>query len=138
MRLSERQIIEGAQWLALSTHSDARGTLTVFDTDELPFEMRRYFFIDSGPGVARGEHANSSHQLIASIRGGVTCELDNGTGKASVHIEPGTDALWVTPGVWLRLHSFAPDTLLGVATDKRYADTRYWMTPQPQLVRSST
>lgn len=138
MRLSERQIIEGAQWLALSTHSDARGTLTVFDPDELPFEMRRYFFIDSGPGAARGEHSSSSHELIASIRGGVTCDLDNGTGKASVRIERGTAALWVKPGVWLRLHSFAPDTLLGVAADKRYADTEHWMTPLPQLVRSST
>jgi hypothetical protein len=128
------EIISGAQWLVLSRHVDDRGTLTVFDPDGLPFDMQRYFLIEAEPGSTRAGHSSTAHELIAVIRGRVTCDLDNGAVQTTVHLEAGGQGLWLRPGVWLLLHAFAPYTILGVAASQRYAEVVRWATPNAALV----
>lgn len=131
-------IIEGAHWVDLSRHGDARGLLTVFDPDDLPFPLARYFIIEAGPGQVRAQHASSAHELFAIIRGSVTCDLDNGSERQTVVLAPGERGIWVEPGVWVRLHAFAEDTIMGVAASLRYRDTSQWPVPNRAPFRSST
>ena len=119
-------IIEGAQWVRLSRHEDDRGLLTVLDDGSLPFSPVRFFTISAGPGAVRGEHASSSHELIACLSGTVVVDLNNGATTATVTLDDGSWGLWVKPGVWLRLHSFGPGTILGVAANLRYVETQHW------------
>ena len=111
------EIIWGAQWFALSRHADDRGTLTVFDPDELPFEMRRYFLIETVPGAARAGHSSTAHELIAAFRGRATCDVDNGKAQATVYLEAGRRGLWLRPGVGSDCMR-SPDTVLGVAASQ--------------------
>lgn len=132
------RIIEGARWVDLSRHRDVRGLLTVFDPDDLPFPLARYFIIEAGPAQIRAEHASSAHELFATIRGRVACDLDNGEERQSVVLAAGERGVWVEPGVWVRLHSFAEGTILGVAASLRYAETSQWPIPNRAAFRSGS
>ena len=138
-RPAPRRIIGGAYWIAVPRIVDSRGALTVFEGGQLPFDLRRMFFIEAGPGAVRGEHASGTEELLVAITGGVTCELDTGADRITLRLVPGSgEGLWLRPGVWLRLRDFAPGTVLAVGASLSYADTRHFDTPQPSLIEEPT
>lgn len=118
--------------LDLPDHNDERGDLVVLEQGTLPFVPKRIFFITvSNAGSVRAQHAGSSEELIVPLSGAVTVDLDNGEQQTSMRLADKNKAMWVRPGVWLRLREFEPGTILLVAASLCYSETRHFDRPQP-------
>jgi dTDP-4-dehydrorhamnose 3,5-epimerase-like enzyme len=125
------QIIRGVHLLELQEHGDSRGGLVVLEDNALPFVPGRIFFMTvPDAGIVRGEHAGTSEQLIIAASGSVSIDLDNGEEQATIRLAENNKALWVRPGIWLRLREFKPGTVLLVAASRLYADTLHFEQPQ--------
>jgi hypothetical protein len=130
------RLIDGVELYPLHAHRNPSGELTALEEHcNLGFPLRRVFYIraDSADAV-RSEHASSADEAIIALSGGVTIEVNNGRQNETVRLECGDRALWIQPGVWVRLRGFTPGTLLLVASSQLYADTRHFDTPQTHLI----
>jgi len=123
----------GVDILQLGLNSDHRGDLLAFElADGLPFNAKRVFTILANEGkYARGGHANSCDELIVCLSGSVTIELDNGRQKTSVDLLTPNQAVWVRPGIFIRLDRFSPHTVLLVFASHAYEETRHFDCPMP-------
>jgi hypothetical protein len=130
------EIIPGAGWVPLSVAHDERGRLVAFEPGHnLPFPMRRWFVISTDdPDAVRGEHSSAAEELLVVVAGSVTCDLDNGSAQATVIMDPQTDALWLRPGVWIRLRAFTVGTVITVAASRPYRETTQSLNPRPDLI----
>ncbi|MEN9727229.1 MAG: hypothetical protein RL434_1595 [Pseudomonadota bacterium] len=128
--------MKGVTGHLLPTHADARGMLHAFEEGgALRFQPARVFFISRcPPDAVRACHAVSAHQALVVLGGQVTLDLDNGEEQMSLVLGGPEQLLTLEPGVWLRARDFSPDAVLMVASSQRYADVRYFDTPQPGLM----
>lgn len=131
--------MRGVEHHSVAGHADGRGVLHSFEEGgPLPFAIARVFTIQGcGADTERACHAVTAHQALVAVAGGVTADLDNGSVRSQVRLERPDDVLVIRPGVWVRLHGFAAGTVLLVASSQRFADVRYFATPQPGLVEPS-
>jgi WxcM-like protein len=129
-------VITGATWIAYEHHPDSRGCLSVLHSSNgLPFAARRAFVLRGCPkDASRAEHANREDQLIATLSGQVTADLDNGRERATVSLRAVERALWVRAGVWLRLRDFSRDAVLLVLSERTYDNLASSPTPLPELL----
>lgn len=118
-------------------HSDARGVLVAPQSPALPFEVSNYFYIANvPPAEARACHSSCSDEALIVVHGSVMVDLDNGVEQASVLLKPAQDVLCVHAGVYLRLHRFAPDTIMVVLASRPYSRGSRHDHPQPDLIGS--
>ncbi|HWR00284.1 MAG TPA: FdtA/QdtA family cupin domain-containing protein [Chlorobaculum sp.] len=127
------QVIQGVELLINEAHRDTRGTLVALEEQSsIPFEPRRIFYITGTDfSSVRAGHAGTSEQLIIALNGSVTVELDNGQEQSSLRLADNLEALWIRPGIWLRLREFSEGTVLLVISSLTYAETQHFMQPQP-------
>lgn len=111
----------------LPAHVDDRGSLSVVETPDIPFAIRRvYYLYDLAPGAGRGAHATfGSEQVLIPVCGGFTITLDDGTRKETLRLDKPTQALHLGSGLWRDLSDFAPNTVVLVLSSTTYADTEY-------------
>ena len=69
-----------ARWIDIRHNDDARGTLTALEGDELPFPVRRIFYMHRVPqGGERGAHAHRyTQQCLIAVAGAFTVDLSDG------------------------------------------------------------
>jgi hypothetical protein len=129
--------MKGVTLHTLPTHGDARGSLHAFERGgPLCFQPDRIFIISECPTDAvRACHAVSGHQALMLLNGRVDIDLDNGAEQSTLKLSGPHQLLVLQPGVWLRLRDFSPGAILMVASSKRYAEVRYFDSPQPDLMR---
>lgn len=128
---SSNHIIEGVEFVALQAHTDERGKLIILEEHKgLPFIPRRIFYITQ-PDITctRACHSGSSEELINVLSGSVTVDFDNGTQQTTMHLTDNGNAVWIRPGVWLRLKNFSPDAIVVVAASLTYAETIHFDYP---------
>ena len=132
-------IIEGLSLFQLTVYSDHRGSLMPFEIGtNLPFPMRRFFCINVvEPGITRAEHCSSAEELLVVLCGAAECDADNGAATASVRLQAGATALWVRPGVWIRLRDFLPNSVIGVMASLSHADTHQQPAPNRSWLASA-
>ena len=129
-------LIPGVEVRRLRTNRQASGELTALEEDcNLGFPLRRVFYIrPASPESVRAEHASSDDMVMIALTGGVTVDVDNGHQKDAFRLEGTAEALWIRPGVWVRLRNFVAGTVILVASSREYAETRHYDTPQPHLI----
>lgn len=125
------QIIDGVESIILTEHSDARGKLVALEEyNDLPFIPRRIFYItELTPSNSRACHSGNSEQLLIAINGSTKADVDNGMQQASINLHHSNQALWIRPGVWLKLSEFSAGTILLVAANLTYAETIHFNHP---------
>jgi hypothetical protein len=128
--------IHGTRLIDLQDHTDARGRLFVLDRQGcLPFEPKRVFYIVDCPSqTVRAEHSVSCHEALVAVHGNVTIDLDNGTQQTTLRLDRPDQALYVYPGVWMRLRAFSPDAVLLVIASETYENTTVVDAPRPELL----
>jgi hypothetical protein len=127
--------MKGVISIPLSTYADSRGTLVAPQGHSLPFEASNFFYIrDVPPFESRGNHSSCSDEALIVILGSLTVDLDNGEEKKSFMLQPSRDLLCVHAGVYLRLHTFEPNTILVVLASMPYNQNSRLNHPQPDLV----
>lgn len=130
------RVLAGVRWVALPTFVDRRGTLRAAEhADPVAFAPVRAFVVeDVPPGETRASHAVSCHELLWLLAGGCELTVDNGSEAAALELRAKGPALAVSAGVWMELRRFTSDAALLVLASERFAETRYFDRPQPQLV----
>ncbi|WP_187272507.1 FdtA/QdtA family cupin domain-containing protein [Methylobacterium sp. WL9] len=118
----------GARFYDLTSHEDKRGSLTAFDdVTNMPFEARRFFFIKMpSPGIPRAEHACSSEQMIVVLHGMVSIDIDDGFHQATIELHSDRQALWLKPGLWIRMTGNTSNTVLLVLASELFSETKYY------------
>lgn len=107
------------QLLELPTRTDHRGSLTVLD-GELPFEIRRLYWIYDSDGQLRGGHRHKvTRQALLAIRGSVVVHMDDGTDTADIALDRADKVLIVEPHHWHTM-TFAAGAILLVAASHGY------------------
>ena len=105
-----------AKEICLKTITDIRGNLTVIEK-EIPFEIKRIFFIYGVDDSERGKHRHkTTRQFLVSIQG--SCEIHNKESKDAdweiFHLDTPSKALLLEPSDWHLMKNFSPDCILQV------------------------
>ena len=108
------------------TFEEQNGTLYVFDTEQLPFVVRRVFFVRAPQGATRGSHAHRECQQFLVVVAGridVTTTDVHGTRKSTL-LNVG-DGMHLPAMIWTTQYFVEPDSILVVLCDLTYAEDDY-------------
>src|SRR5512140_3437686 len=113
-------------WIPLPHVPDERGVLTSIESGlDVPFEIRRVFFMRDVRGERGGHAHRTTSQLIVPIAGTFTVEVSDGLATASYDMNDPHHGLYLPPMTWVRLNDFAPDAICLVLADTHYVDATY-------------
>lgn len=103
-------------------YTDARGYLSVVEGGEdIPFEIKRIYYLYMVPEVARGAHAHKQlQQLMIATSGSLHVTLDDGINKKTFVLDKPWKGLLVAPGLWRDLDNFAGGTVCLVLASEKY------------------
>ena len=102
--------IKDCRIITLKKHHHANGNLTAVNNgEELPFELKRTFYIYDVPGGAeRGGHSHyTCHEFIIAISGSFDVTVDDGNDKYTFTLNRPNQGLLVAPGIWRTLQNFS-------------------------------
>lgn len=100
--------IDNVRLIEFPTMTDPRGSLSICQKEEMPFPVKRVFWIYDTPGnLIRGGHAHKkTSQIHISFGGKTTFNLDDGIHKQTVVLDNPRFGLLIGPMVW---HPFTID-----------------------------
>lgn len=103
------------------------GTLTQLQSPEIPFDIRRVYFIQGvSVGAVRGAHTHKETiQVLFCIQGSIKIVLDDGKRKEEVFLGKPEVGVLLEPGVWHEMQDFKKDTILLVLASKRHEPEDY-------------
>ena len=110
------------RWIDIPRHGDARGNLSVLEGSVFPFDVRRIFYMYGVPeGAERGGHAHVyEQQCLITLAGSFALDVSDGTRSETYVLDDPGRALHVPAMMWVRLHRFAPHTVVLVICDTLY------------------
>ncbi len=113
--------------IPLAPHTDPRGKLLCAECGkEIPFEVKRVFFISDVPaGAVRGEHAYKHNEFAVCAAGSCTVELSDGVTARTVRLCEANRGLLIPAGCWRTLRDFSPDCVLTVLSDAFFSEDDY-------------
>ena len=108
-------------------YSDNRGYLSVIEGGmDIPFEIKRIYYLYMVPEAARGAHAHKElQQLLVATSGSVDITLDDGKEKKTFHLDRPWKGLLVVPGLWRDLDNFSGGTVLMCLASEKYDEGDY-------------
>lgn len=108
-------------------YSDNRGYLSVIEGGmDIPFEIKRIYYLYMVPETARGAHAHKQlQQLLVATSGSVDITLDDGREKKTFHLDRPWKGLLVVPGLWRDLDNFSGGTVLMCLASEKYDEGDY-------------
>ena len=108
-------------------YSDNRGYLSVIEGGmDIPFEIKRIYYLYMVPEAARGAHAHKQlQQLLVATSGSVDITLDDGREKKTFHLDRPWKGLLIVPGLWRDLDNFSGGTVLMCLASEKYDEGDY-------------
>ncbi len=119
--------INDCRIIDIRKYTDTRGYLSVIEGGEdIPFEIKRIYYLYMVPEAARGSHAHKQlQQLMVATSGSVHVTLDDGVNKKTFVLDKPWKGLLVVPGLWRDLDNFAGGTVCMVLASEHYAEEDY-------------
>ena len=119
--------VNDCQIIDIRRYSDTRGYLSVVENGiDLPFDIKRIYYLYMVPEVARGAHAHKAlQQLLIATSGSVKVIMDDGTSKKSFMLDKPWKGLLVPAGLWRDLENFSHDAVLLCLASEKYDETDY-------------
>lgn len=111
----------------VASFSDVRGQLGVLEQADLPFDIKRIYYIFGVPiGAVRGEHGHKHLQQFMICMNGI-CEikLNDGERQFLFQMDNPSVGLLVPPGMWRSIRFKAPDSALCVLASAPYEQDDY-------------
>lgn len=121
--------IDDCRLIKLDRHHHENGNLTVVeDCNEIPFKIRRTFYLYDIPGgESRGGHAHKAlYQFIVAISGSFEVAVDDGTQQKVYTLNRPYEGLLVVPGVWSTLQNFSSGSVCAVLASDVYNESDYY------------
>ena len=111
------------RWIDLPTVHDNRGSLTFIESEKnIPFEIRRIFYIHHVIGD-RGGHAHTdTEQIIVALSGSFTLELSDGSGYVSYRMSDPEKGLYIPKMIFANLLNFSTDSVCLVLASTHFID----------------
>ena len=119
--------VQDCKIIDIRRYSDTRGYLSVVESGlDIPFEIKRIYYLYLVPEVARGAHAHKElQQLLIATSGSVDVIMDDGTNKQTFHLDKPWKGLLIAPGLWRDLEHFSKDAVLLCLASDRYDENDY-------------
>ena len=114
--------VDDCRMLDIRRFSDNRGYLSVVEGGiDIPFEIKRIYYLYMVPEAARGAHAHKQlQQLMIATSGSVHVTMDDGTNKKTFVLDKPWKGLLVAPGLWRTLDDFSGGAVCMVLASERY------------------
>ena len=125
--MSKQTKVDDCKIIDIRRYSDTRGYLSVIENDvDIPFEIKRIYYLYLVPEVARGAHAHKElQQLLIATSGSVDVIMDDGTSKKTFHLDKPWKGLLVAPGLWRDLENFSGGAVLMCLASEKYDAADY-------------
>lgn len=125
--MSNKSTINDCRMINIRRYSDTRGYLSVVENDiDLPFEIKRIYYLYMVPEVARGAHAHKElQQLLIATSGSVDVIMDDGKKKKTFHLDKPWKGLLIPAGLWRDLENFSGGAVLLCLASKKYDTADY-------------
>ena len=112
-----------------SSDDDASRSIVVEGMKDVPFEIRRIFYIfgEENVGFVRGKHANRNSEFVlfnVSGRSKVKV-IDEDLSETVYELNEPKDAVYLPRMIWKEMYDFTPDSVLMVITNEYYDGTEY-------------
>ena len=123
----KQSTVHDCRIIDIRKYSDNRGYLSVIEGGEdIPFEIKRIYYLYMVPEAARGAHAHKElQQLLVATSGSVDITLDDGHEKKNFHLDRPWKGLLVVPGLWRDLDNFSGGTVLMCLASEKYEEGDY-------------
>jgi dTDP-4-dehydrorhamnose 3,5-epimerase-like enzyme len=114
-----------AKLIELNTYQDLRGNLTVVDR-ELPFSIKRSFFIYNVNDSIRGEHRHKkTRQAAICIQGSCKIYNNNSITENVFTLDSPNLCLIIEPEDWHSMYAFSDNAILLVFASEFYDKNDY-------------
>ena len=119
--------IDDCRMIEIRKFSDNRGYLSVVEGEiDIPFEIKRIYYLYMVPEASRGAHAHKQlQQLMIATSGSVHVTIDDGTNKKTFVLDKPWKGLLVAPGMWRTLDDFSGGAVCMVLASARYENEDY-------------
>ncbi|MBI5734144.1 MAG: FdtA/QdtA family cupin domain-containing protein [Candidatus Kerfeldbacteria bacterium] len=109
----------------LPVHTDDRFSLIPLEVEgQIDFPIKRVYAITNALRPT-GQHAHKIEQeCFICFQGEVTAEIDDGSGRREVKLQPG-DAIYVGTYVWHHFKDFSPGCVLVALSSTNYNPERF-------------
>lgn len=106
---------------------DPRGNLTYVENEQLPFEIRRVYWIYDVPGgQERGGHAfKEQEEVILALSGSFSVIVDDGRQIRNTHLNRSYYGLYIPSGLWRRMENFSTNAVALVLSSTLYEEGDY-------------
>lgn len=113
--------------LDVACFSDARGQLGVVEGSDLPFDIKRiYYLFDIPIGAVRGEHGHKRlEQLMICMNGACEVTFNDGTRQFKFTLDTPGKGVLVPPGLWRSISFKEPNSVLCVMASHAYEQDDY-------------
>lgn len=114
--------VDDCRMIDIRKYSDDRGFLSVVEVGvDIPFDIKRVYYLYLVPEAARGAHAHKQlQQLMIATSGSVHVTLDDGHNKKTFILDKPWKGLLVVPGMWRTLDDFSGGAVCMVLASERY------------------
>ena len=101
--------VDNCRLIDIRRYCDTRGYLSVIEgNNDIPFEIKRVYYLYMVPEVSRGAHAHKAlQQLLIATSGSVHVTLDDGRNQQTFVLDKPWKGLLVVPGMWRTLSDFS-------------------------------
>ncbi len=119
--------VSDCQMIDIRRYSDTRGYLSVVENGiDIPFDIKRVYYLYMVPEVARGAHAHKElQQLLIATSGSVEVIMDDGENKKSFMLDRPWKGLLIPSGLWRDLENFSGGAVLMCLASEGYDEKDY-------------
>jgi hypothetical protein len=112
--------------LELNTFSDTRGNLSVLEDHEIPFKIKRFFYIYGVDNSERGGHRHkTTYQALICIKGKCKISVNNGKEITNFYLDEPRKCLILNPEDWHKIYDFEPESILLVCASEYFDENDY-------------
>lgn len=106
---------------------DRRGNLSVIEKNNIPFSIKRvYYLYDVPSGAERGGHAHKEQEeFIVSVSGSFDVILNNGEHEESYTLNKPNQGLYVAQKTWRELRNFSSGAVCLVVSSGEFDEDDY-------------
>lgn len=125
--MSAKTTINDCRIIDIRRYTDSRGYLSVVENGiDIPFDIKRIYYLYMVPEVARGAHAHKElQQLLIATSGSVEVIMDDGKQKKSFLLDKPWKGLLIAPGLWRDLENFSGGAVLMCLASEKYKAEDY-------------
>ncbi|PWA08450.1 sugar 3,4-ketoisomerase [Flavobacterium laiguense] len=121
------ETIQAIQILKIPVVEDVRGNLGIIQSDFLPFEFKRVYYLFDVPSTAfRGGHAHINQQeVLIALSGSFEVTVNDGIEENRYLLNKPNVGLLIPTGIWRELENFSSGAVCLVLASDDFSEEDY-------------